>query len=274
MRERVRGRLGRLGSVTFAVALAVGLAACGSDGDGSSGASTTTTTTASAQGSITVSAAASLTEAFGEIGTRFSRANPDAEVAFNFGSSGTLATQIEQGAPADAFASADTANMDKLSTAGLVSGEPVVFARNELVIVTKPGNPKDIEGLADLPEAGVVALCGIEVPCGKYAAEVLQKAEVQIPEDRVTRGQDAKATIGAVTRGDADAAIVYVTDAKAADDEVTTVEIPEAQNTIATYPIAVLRDAGNPDTAEAFVEFVTAREGQAILRRHGFLPPD
>jgi molybdate transport system substrate-binding protein len=264
----------RCGALLLAVAVALGVTACGDEGGGSNAASTTTTTATSATGSITVSAAASLTEAFDEIGTRFTRANPDAEVAFNLGSSGTLATQIQQGAPADTFASADTANMDELVAADLVDGAPVVFARNRLVIVTKPGNPEKVRTLADLARLDVVSLCGAEVPCGKYAAEILQNAEVQIPEDHVTRGQDVKATLGAVTAGDADAAVVYVTDAKGAGDTVTTVAIPDAQNAIATYPIAVLQATGNRATAEAFVDFVLARAGQSVLRAHGFLPPE
>lgn len=260
---------GRLGALLLAVAL-VGAAACSDDG---ASTASPTARTASASGSITVSAAASLTEAFDEIGSRFGRANPDAKVAFNFGSSGTLATQIRQGVPADAFASADTATMDTLVAADVVVGEPAVFARNRLVIVTKPGNPEQVRTLIDLARLDVVSLCGSEVPCGKYAEEILGRARVRIPEDHVTRGQDVKATLGAVTTGDADAAIVYATDARVVRDSVTTVAIPDAQDAIATYPIAVLKASGNRGTARAFVDFVLSRAGQSVLRAHGFLPP-
>lgn len=254
----------RCGALVFVVALVV-VGACDGGGEGGN--------TAAPSGSITVSAAASLTEAFDEIGTRFERAHADANVTFNFGSSGTLATQIQQGAPADAFASADTANMDELVAADLLAGTPEVFARNRLVIVTERGNPERVRTLADLTRLDVVALCGVEVPCGRYAAEVLERARVEIPAHRVTRGQDVKTTLGAVTTGDADAAVVYVTDAEAVGDAVTTVAIPDAENAVATYPIAVLKASGNQTTARAFVDFVLSRAGQSVLRAHGFLPP-
>jgi molybdate transport system substrate-binding protein len=246
--------------------------ACGDDSSGPGGVAATAPA-GTASGAITVSAAASLTEAFGEIGSDFEAANPDATVAFNFGSSGTLATQIQQGAPADTFASADEDDMDELVAARLVEGDPTVFARNELVIVTEPGNPEGVETLEDLAGLDVVSLCGDTVPCGRYAADILQTAGVTIPESRLTRGQDAKATLGAVTTGDADAGIVYVTDAKTAGNAVATVAIPAAQNAIATYPIATLRASGNDATSRAFVEFVTSSSGRTTLRGYGFLPP-
>jgi molybdate transport system substrate-binding protein len=262
----------RFGLAAVSVVLALVASACGRS-SGSSDASTTTKAAGGAQGAITVSAAASLTEAFGEIGTAFSEVNPDASVSFNFGSSGTLATQLQQGAPADVFASADEANMDQLVTSGLVEGRPEVFARNELVIVTKPGNPSRVRSLADLATLDVVALCGAEVPCGKYAAQVLRNADVTIPEAKITRGQDVKATLGAVTNGDAQAAIVYVTDAETAGTSVHSVAIPDAQNAVATYPIAVLGAAPNAATARAFVRFVTSPSAEVVLKSFGYLPP-
>ena len=249
-------------------------AGCGSDSSSkSAGSTTTTTTTAKATGAITVSAAASLTEAFTKIGTEFKQANPDATTTFNFGSSGTLATQIQQGAPADTFASADEDNMNKLTAANLVDGTPTVFAKNQLVIVTKPGNPKNVKTLADLATVGTVSLCGLTVPCGKYGAQALQAAGVTIPETSVTRGVDVKATLAAVTTGDAEAAIVYVTDAKSAGTAVATVKIPDAQNVIATYPIATLTASSNKETSQAFIEFVMSPKGQSTLKSFGFLPP-
>ncbi len=259
-----------------AVVLLAGLVAtgCGSDSDSTSSSSTSSTEASDVTGAITVSAAASLTEAFTEIGADFQKENPDASATFNFGSSGTLATQIQQGAPADSFASADEANMDKLVTAGLIAGDPTVFARNRLVIVTKPGNPEQVQGLGDLAGLGVVSLCGPEVPCGKYADQILATAAVTIPTERITRGQDVKTTLGAVTTGDADAAIVYVTDAKSAGDAVDTVTIPDAQNVIAIYPIGVVAAGTNQPTTRAFIDFVTGSKGQATLRSFGFLAPD
>jgi molybdate transport system substrate-binding protein len=250
-------------------------AGCGSDDSGSSSGTTTTTAASKLSGSIKVSDAASLTEAFEQIGKDFTTANPKTSVTFNPGSSSTLAMQIQQtnGVGIDTFASADEANMDKLVSANLVDGTPDVFARNRLVIVTKPGNPKHVESLTDLPNLGIVSLCGDTVPCGKYAAQVLQQANVTIPETKVTRGVDVKATLDAVTQGDADAAIVYVTDAKTAGKDVTSVTIPDDQNAIATYPIATLTSSANTEVSNAFVDYVTGSKGQAVLKSYGFLPP-
>lgn len=254
----------------------VGLVAAGCSSDSKSESSkTTTTTVAKVTGSIKVSDAASLTEAFAKIGSDFTKANPDATVTFNPGSSGTLATQILQtnGVGVDTFASADGDNMNKLVTASLIEGTPVVFAKNKLIIVTKPGNPKGIKTLADLNQASIVSLCGLTVPCGKYAAQVLQTAGVTIPETKVTRGLDVKSTLAAVTTGDADAAIVYVTDAKTAGDTVEAVTIPDAQNAIATYPIATLKPSTNKAVSQAFIDYVMSGKGQATLKSFGFLPP-
>jgi molybdate transport system substrate-binding protein len=254
----------------------VGLVAAGcssASSPESNSTTTTTTTTSEATETITVSAAASLTEAFTEIGADFEKANPGATATFNFGSSGTLSLQIQQGAAADTFASADGDNMDKLVTDSLIDRTPVVFATNELVVVTKPGNPESVETLADLPNLGVVALCGETVPCGKYAAQILQGAAVTIPETKVTRGTDVKTTLAAVTAGDADAAIVYVTDAESAGDTVDTVTIPGEQNAVATYPIATLKASGSKATSQAFIDYVMSSKGQATLESFGFLPP-
>ena len=261
--------------------IALLLAACGSSG-GSEPSDTTkapssgggaTTTEAPLEGEITVSAAASLTESFTDIGAAFEEEHPGTKVTFTFDSSGTLSQQILDGAPVDVFASADEKNMEKLTDAGLVKGEPAVFAQNQLVIVTKPGNPEGIESLADLADAGVISLCGEDVPCGKFAGEALENAGVTIPEGSVTRGQNVKATLAAVTEGDAVAGIVYVTDAIAAGDAVDTVAIPADENVIATYPVAVLTDTQDAALASAFVDYVSSEEGQAVLEERGFLPP-
>ncbi len=147
-------------------------------------------------------------------------------MSLNFDSSSTLATQILEGAPADVFASADEESTARLTDENLIAGEPQVFARNELVIVTKPGNPEGISGLADLADAGVISLCGEQAPCGRYAAEALSNAGVRIDEASITRGQNVGATLTAVAEGDAVAGIVYVTDARSAGDAVEAVEIP------------------------------------------------
>ena len=220
--------------------------------------------------SITVSAAASLTGAFTEIADEFAAAHPDVDVALNFGSSGQLAAQISDGATADVAAFADTAAMDTLAKAGLVD-ESDVFATNELTIVTKPGNPSGVTGLADLK--GVVSLCVETAPCGKFAAQVLAAAGVTIPEGSVTRGADVKATLAAVAEGDAVAAIVYVTDARAAAGRVDEVEIPAASNTVAEYPIAVVRNSTHAEAARAFRDAVVSEGGRKVLRTAGFGAP-
>jgi molybdate transport system substrate-binding protein len=261
----------RFGFVVLAVS-AVFLAACGDD-PSSSSSTTAATPTSTLDGDVTVSAAASLTEAFTEIGRDFHTNNPDANARFNFGSSGTLSTQIVSGAPAGVFASADEANMQKVSAANLVHGKPVDFASNSLIIVTKPGNPKGITTLSDLATVGVVSLCSLDAPCGKYAHQILDRAKVTIPANQITRGQDVKATLAAVTQGDAEAAIVYVTDAKSAGSQVSTVTIPADQNAVAKYQIALLIHATSPEVAKAFVVYVTGADGQAALHKFGFQSP-
>jgi molybdate transport system substrate-binding protein len=256
------------------LALALVGAACGDD-SGGGGSSTTDQPSGSGAevaGSITVSAAASLTDAFGAIGDDFTAANPDASVEFNFGSSSTLATQIVEGAPADVFASASTAAMDTVVDGGANDGDPVVFARNQLEIAVEPGNPLGIESLEDLANPDVtVVLCDPSVPCGQYADQALEEAGVEVTP--ASREVDVRATLSKVELGEADAAIVYESDVVAADGSVDGVDIPDDENVIATYPIVVIADAGNEDVAEAFLDAVTSDEGQATLEQFGFLKP-
>jgi molybdate transport system substrate-binding protein len=263
--------------LSILVAAVLGLIAtgCGSGGSERSGPSESTTKGAKVTGSIEVSEAASLTKAFEQIGTGFASANPDVTVTFNPGSSGTLAIQIQQtnGTGIDTFASADEDSMTKLVTANLTDGTPQVFAKNKLIIVTKPGNPRHVRTLADLAHLNTVSLCALTAPCGQYAAEILTAAAVTVPESKVTRGIDATATLAAVTRGDADAAIVYVTDARGAGHAIARVPIPDAENVIATYPVATLAASDNKDTARAFIDYVLSTRGQATLESFGFLPP-
>ncbi len=263
----------RFTSITAALLVAAAatlLGGCGSDATAGADQSET----GSLAGSITVSAAASLTEAFTAIGEDFMAANPGAQVQFTFDSSSTLAQQVIDGAPVDVFASADEATMAKLTDPGLISGESTVFATNQLVIVTKPGNPAGITGLADLPDVGIVSLCGEEVPCGRFAKQILDGQGVSIAETDVTRGQNVKAALAAVAEGDAVAGIVYVSDAQAAAESVTTVDIPAAQNAVATYPIGVVAATGEPDLAQGFVDYVSAAEAQQRLAEYGFGPPE
>ncbi|CAN5514917.1 molybdate ABC transporter substrate-binding protein [soil metagenome] len=266
-------------SLTIAVlaALAFVVSGCSSDSDDTAASTTTakatTTTEKSVSGTIVVSAAASLTGAFTTIKDDFVTANPDASITINFGSSGALATQIQEGAPADVAAFADTTPMTTLEDAGLLAAAPEIFARNQLIIVTKPGNPAGIKTLADLATAGTISLCVDTAPCGKFGNQILATAGVTIPEGSISRGTDVKSTLTAVSEGDAVAGIVYVTDAESVDDQVANVDIHEAENVIASYPIAVVEATANSELADAFQAYVLSDDGQAVLKEAGFLAP-
>jgi molybdate transport system substrate-binding protein len=262
--------------------LALITAACGDDdNDGAaatSGPAATTTeapaTTAAAgvEGDITVFAAASLTESFTEVGAAFSAANPDASVTFSFDASSALVQQITEGAPADVFASADTANMDKLTGAGLNGSEPVVFATNLLTIIVAPDNPLGITGVADLVNPDIkTVICAPEVPCGNYANQIFTAAGVTVTP--VSLEQNVRGVVTKVTAGEADAGIVYVTDVIAAGDAADIVEIPEDINVEAQYPIASVAASQLQDVNQAFIDFLLGDEGQAILAEYGFGPP-
>jgi len=248
---------------------ALAAAACGST---SSSPTTTSTTIPRLTGSITVSAASSLTGAFGQLETTFHALHPGATVAFNFGSSGALATQIQQGAPADVFASASPGDMATVQQAGDISGPPVIFARNRLEIVVKPGNPLGIHSLADLTKASVVALCVTTAPCGSTAQKALAKAHVTLPVAKVSLGQNVDATLAEVTTGDADAGVVYVTNAKTVGTQGVGVPIAPSQNVTTSYPIALVKGTADRALAQAWIAYVLGPTGQSVLRQASFLP--
>jgi molybdate transport system substrate-binding protein len=222
-------------------------------------------------GTITVAAATSLTAPFTTIGADFERSNPGSDVTFTFDSSTTLANQIRSGAATDVFAPADEATMNRLAGEDLIAGPPQVFARNRLAIVVKKGNPRGVRTLADLATAGTVSLCGADAPCGRYADQILTQAGVTIPADRITRGQNVKATFAAVAEGDAEAGIVYATDVTGGKVEAVT--IPDTANAIAVYPIGAVTATGNGPAARAFVAYLLSPPAQAVLAAAGFLPP-
>jgi molybdate transport system substrate-binding protein len=223
-------------------------------------------------GSITVFAASSLTDVFTKLGRDFERSHPDTAISFSFNASSVLATQIDEGAPADVFASADAVSMAKAVDAGAIGRRPVVFARNRLEIAVEPGNPLEIHSLADTVEPDVtVVLCAAVVPCGRYALESYAKAGVRVPE--VPTAENAKATLTKVALGEADAAVVYVTDVAAAKDDTDGVAIPERENVVAAYPIAVVKDTRNRALARAFADYITSSRAQRTLRRFAFLTP-
>lgn len=225
------------------------------------------------QGSITVSAAASLTDVFRALAKEFRKVNPKVRVTFNFGSTSALVAQVQAGAPVDVFAAADTSSIDKLAASGHVTKSPQVFARNTMMIAVKSGNPLRISSLADLSRVSVVALCAKTVPCGVYAGASLQRASVVLAESNITRGVDARATLGAVVNGDADAAIVYTTDVKAAGRSVTAVPLPRIHNVTAMYSIAPIRGSKNAVATRAFIDYVVSPVGRSTLIRFGFLSP-
>jgi molybdate transport system substrate-binding protein len=251
----------RLAAALTVAALA--LAACGGNNDsgGSSGTA--------APSELRVFAAASLTAAFTKIGQDFTAANGGTKVSFNFAGSQALATQIQQGAPADVFASADIPNMDKVKD---LVGTPQNFASNLLQIVVEKGNPKGVKGLEGLANPDLkVVLAAPEVPAGKYAQQALAKAKVTVKP--VSQEDNVKAVVTKVSLGEADAGIVYVTDVTAGGDKVEGVDIPEELNVVATYPIATVKASKAQDKAQAFMDLVLSAQGQQVLKQYGFLPP-
>jgi molybdate transport system substrate-binding protein len=254
-------------------------AACGSGpstGDespqGGGPSSTSSSSGSELTGSVTVFAAASLKQTFTEIGAEFEKAHPRVEVTFNFAGSSDLVAQLQQGAPADVFASADTKNMDKATGDSLTASAPVDFAANSLEIAVPPSNPAHIKSLADLAGSDVkVVLCAPEVPCGAAAAKVEAAAGIDIKP--VSEEQSVTDVLGKVTAGEADAGLVYVTDVKGAGDKVTGIELTESASAVNTYPIAILKRSQNAAAAAAFLQSVTGDPGQRILAAAGFAKP-
>ena len=251
-------RRGRAGPVALVL-----LAACSSAGQAR-------LPVASARGRVTVFAAASLTEAFVDLQAVLRSSAPGLAVTYSFGGSGALAAQVQQGAPADVVATADTGTMQRLVDAGLVEA-PVTFARNRLEILVASGNPKRVVGLADLGRSDLkVVLPDDTVPAGKYAAQALRMAGTTVRP--VSKETDVKAAVAKVTLGEADATVAYATDVLAAGAKGQGVEIPPSANVVADYPIAVVKSTTNPAAAVAFVDAVVGGAGQDVLRRRAFLP--
>jgi molybdate transport system substrate-binding protein len=219
---------------------------------------------------MSVFAAASLTDSFGALGAKFEQQHPNITVRFDFAGTPTLVMQIEQGAQSDVFASADMSNMNKLRADGYTSGTPQVFAHNRLEIAVAPGNPIGITSLADLAKPGVVYISAApSVPAGKYALQALQKAGVTVtPRSLET---DVKSVISKIELGEADAGIVYTTDVKAAGGKVQGVPIPPSYNVVATYPLVVVKDSKKAGVASEFIAFVLSVQGQSTLASYGFL---
>src|ERR1700756_2664634 len=259
-------RLGVLGFLLSTMLLAT-LMACGSKSRSSSPAQPS-----QASGSIVVFAAASLKPALTQISLQFRTDNPGSGVDFDFGGSSELATQLTQGATADVFASADTAQMDTVTKAGLLAGNPTNFASNTLVIVTAPANPKNIGSFADLAKPGLsVVICQKPVPCGSATQRIEDKTRVRL--NPVSEELSVTDVLNKVTTGQADAGLVYVTDAQRAGNKVTTVNFPEAAGAVNVYPIGVLKKAPKATLAQKFVALVTSDAGEQILAQSGFAKP-
>jgi molybdate transport system substrate-binding protein len=257
-------RLASTGRLGATAALLVLLSACGG-----TAAPAVQATRDPVSGEVTVFAAASLTESFTAAGATFKNLHPGVTTAFNFAGTPTLLAQVQQGAAVDVFASADQANMQKAADAGLVTTPAPIFTKNRLEIVVPPGNPKRLTGLTDLARPDVLFIMAAPaVPAGKYGAQALAAAGVK-PNPR-SQEADVKSVVSKVQLGEADAGIVYVTDVKAAGTRVAGVPIPDAQNVVATYPIAIAKDARNRVAAAAFIAYLLSTDGQKLLQGFGF----
>jgi molybdate transport system substrate-binding protein len=252
------------------------LVACSSSSKTTTRASTTTapattTTAAAMSGSLNVFAAASLTSAFNAAKTSLATTNPGLSLTFSYAGSNTLVTQIQQGAPADVFASADQKNMDKLVAGGLVEA-PVSFAKNKLEIAVAPGNPKHITSLQDLAKPGLtVVLEATGVPAGDYTRQVETQLGISITPKSLA--PDVKTAITSVTSGEADATVVYVTDVTAASFKVAGVAVPDNLQPSITYPIAVVKGTHNHTAAAGFVQSAVSGDVQKTLLAQGFIAP-
>lgn len=255
--------MNRPAAIVTAALLGLGLAGCGSGSSGVTAAGGSTT--------ITVFAAASLTETFTELGAAFEAAHPGVRVEFSFAGSSDLVAQIQQGAPADVFASADEANMAKLTGDGLQGSEPAIFASNTLEIAVPPGNPGGVATFRDLTTDGLnLVVCAPEVPCGAATAKVADAAGLTLSP--VSEEQSVTDVLAKVESGEADAGIVYVTDVRAAGDAVEGIPFPEAAEAVNLYPIATVKDSEHADLAGEFVDLVLSSAGQDTLRSAGFAP--
>lgn len=272
--RRATLRLGIFATVSAVLALA--LAACAPAADNAPGAAQSTSSASNApaelSGTLNVFAAASLKGTFTELAAQFEQANPKAKVSLSFDGSSTLATQIKEGAPADVFASADQANMAKLSDAGLVAATPADFASNVLTLVVPADNTANITSFADAAQPGVkLVICAPQVPCGAASASDAKSADLTLTP--VSEELNVTSVLGKVTSGEADAGLVYLTDAKTAGDKVKAIPLGLDKPTVNLYPIAEVKGTKAPELAQGFINLVSGAEGQKVLQDAGFGAP-
>ncbi|KUN88420.1 molybdate-binding protein [Streptomyces bungoensis] len=266
--RRTRRTLRLAGAGTAAL---LALTACSSSGGSSTAASDKSSST-KLSGTLTVFAAASLKESFTALGRQFEKQHPGTRVSFNFAGSDALAASITSGAPADVFAAASPKTMAVVTNGKDAAGSPVTFVRNRLEIATMPGNPGHVSSLKDLTRPGLkVVLCDRSVPCGAAAQKALAAGGLKLTP--VSYEQDVKAALNKVELREADAAVVYTTDVKAAGGKVEGVEFPESADAINDYPIAPLKNGQNAAAAKAFIGLVRSAQGQKVLGEAGFLEP-
>jgi len=221
---------------------------------------------------LTVLAAASLTEVYGDLATQFEKLHPNVTITQSFGGSSALATQITQGAPADLFASANEATMKTVADAGLTAETPIVYATNVLTLIVPRTNPAGVNTIADIANPVVkVALCDKTVPCGSAAITLLAAEKLTVTP--VTLETDVKAVLTKVELDEVDAGLVYVTDAKTAGSKVKQIPVADAVNVVNRYPVALLKSSTNKTAATAFEQFILSKTGLAALKNAGFGTP-
>ncbi|MFD9366695.1 molybdate ABC transporter substrate-binding protein [Streptomyces sp. NPDC060020] len=259
----------RAAAAALTAALLVPLAACGKADEKPAAGSTPGSASASAEpqaANLTVLAASSLTDVFKTAGEAYQKAHPGTKITFSFAGSQELAAQVKQGAPADALVTADTKTMDGLKAE---TGEPTIIAKNRLVIATGKGNPFKVDELKDLADTKLkVVLAAPEVPVGRYSKQILDAQKIEVKP--VSQEPNVRAVLSKVELGEADAGLVYKTDSAKSGDKVVTVDIPDEQNAVASYPAATLKQSKNTEAAAAFVAWLSTPEAQKILQDAGF----